>query len=161
MKMKKQKKFTLTTIPINSFVITLIFTISMSLLSCANNNLPSENGYFYVERLDTTFFINYNSILLSNDRKEKVWLLSEKLLNKETIYNSIEKYQKLKENSVVKLDLVKNDSLKCIKSSINVRGRGRFVYDIDDKTTVWKDDTIKYNVFFSPQLFDIYIIKLN
>ncbi len=159
--MEKQKRFTLITTPISIFIIVLTCTISISLFSCVNNNLPSENGYFYVERLDSTFFINYNSIILSNNRKEKVWLLTEKLLNKETIYNSIEKYQKLKENSVVKLDLVKNDTLKCLKSTYNVRGRGRFVYDIDDKTTVWKDDTIKYNVFFSPQLLDIYIINQN
>ena len=142
-----------------SLIIILTATIIITLTSCVSNNLHKESGYYYIDRVDSTFFVNYNSIFLSNRSKERVWLLSEKLLNKDTIYNSIEKFQKLKENSLVKLDLIKNDTLKYMKSTIEKHRVSSIEYEIDDYVPVWKDDTIKYNIYFSPQVLDVYVIR--
>jgi hypothetical protein len=142
-----------------SLIIVLTGTMIISLSSCVSNNLHNETGYYYVESIDSSFFVDYNSIFLSNKGKESIWLLSEKLLNKDTIYNSIEKYQKLKEKSFVKLDLIKNDKLKYIKSKLIKHRVSSIVYVIDDNVIAWQDDTIKYNIYFSPQVLDVYVIK--
>ncbi len=117
-----------------------------------------EYGYYYVDRIDSTFFVSYNSIFLLNNKKEKILLLTEKLLYKDTIYNSSEKFQKVKDNSILKLDLIKIDTLKYIKSTLKQHRVSGIEYEIDDYVVVWENDTIKYNVYLSPQLLDVYII---
>jgi|GEM_PF-6020726 hypothetical protein len=157
---KKQKNFILITAKSNRLLIVLIVTIIILLSSCiSNNNLSVEYGYYYVDRIDSTFFISYNSIFLSNYKNVKIWLLTEKILNKDTIFNSKNKYQKLEENSIVKLDLYKIDTLKCIKSVFNPDRVSGVGYDIDDKKTIWENDTIKYDIYFCPHLIDLYIIN--
>lgn len=57
------------------------------------------------------------------------------------------------------MPLIKIDTLKCIKSTFIQHRSGKLGYDIDDNTIAWSDDTIRYNVYFSPQLLDVYIVK--
>ena len=157
--MQNQKRFILITILNSILIFILIGTMILSLSSYTNSNLSNEYGYYYVDRIDSTFFVRYNSIFLLNNKKEKMWLLTERLFNKDTIYNSHEKFQRLKENSIIKIDLTKIDTLKCIKSTFKKHRVSGIEYEIDDYVVAWKNDTIKYNLYFSPQLLDVYIVK--
>ncbi|MDD5362071.1 MAG: hypothetical protein PHN88_08055 [Ignavibacteria bacterium] len=141
--------------------IILSITLIVLLSSCTGNpNLSSKDGYYYINRIDSVFFVDYNSIFLSNSDNKKIWLLSKKLLNRDTIFNSLEKYEQLNEDAVIKLDLVKNDTLKIMKSTYRFKDtHDRFVYDFSDNSIAWDTDTIKHVVYFSPQVLDVYILK--
>jgi len=142
---------------INSLVIAVLSTIVFQFSSCSHSNfLPREEGYYYVDRIDSVFFIKYNSLFLLNNRNEKIWLLSEKLANKDTLYRSISKYRLLKENTIVKLDLYKFDTLKYLKANIQSSRGGKTYYDIDNHTTICVDEIISYDIYFSPKIIDLY-----
>lgn len=154
--MKKTTVIPLMTLTI-SLIIGALSVMMIFLSSCTNNNfLPKEEGYYYIDRIDSVFFVKYNSIFLLNNKNEKIWLLSEKLINKDTLYYSISKYHLLKENSIVKLNLLKNDTLKFIEANLRSSRGGKTYYDIDKHTTICVDEKINYDIYFSPQIIDLY-----
>ncbi len=120
--------------------------------------MQSENGQYFVKEIDTTFFVKYNSIILQNSKDENIWLLSEKFINEDSIVRYKSMYHKLDEKTTTKLKLVKIDSLKLIKAKIKQNRSNEFLYMMDNEL-LWKTDTVKYDVWFSPQLKDLYLIK--
>ena len=141
---------------ITSFICMVLFVL---LSSCTNSNyLQNENGQYFVKDIDTTFFVKYNSIILQNSKNENIWLLSEKFINEDSIVRYKSKYHKLDEKTTTNLKLIKIDSLKLIKAKIKQNRSNEFLYMMDNEL-LWKTDTVKHDVWFSPQLKGLYLIK--
>lgn len=134
---------------------TIIVLFSLTFVSCSGFDRGNKNGFYFIETVDTTFFVKYNSIFVSDNNGIK-WILSDKIPDETNDFILLNGYKKIKRNTFVKLDLIKIDTLKIIESNVKPHRTSKIEYTFDDKLVVWKNDTIKYDVFFSPQLYGLY-----
>jgi len=134
----------------------IILMCALTFVSCSGINHGNKNGVYYIEAVDTNFFKKYNSIFVSDNNGIK-WVLSEKISDEARGLILQKGFNKIEKNNSVKLDLIKIDTLKVIESNVKPHRTSKIEYSFDSKLVVWENDTIKYDVYFSPQLYGIYI----
>jgi len=157
--LQPQKGFTQNIRLKSNTALILIGILFFVFSSCSQSYyVQNEHNQYYVETIDTTFFVKYISIVLHNNTDKNIWLLSEKLINNDSLNSYKSSFRKLNEKTTVKLDLVKIDTLKLIKASFHPDRVSGFMYMVND-VIFWDSDTVKHDIYFSPQLKDIYLLK--
>lgn len=142
-------------------IVLLYFCVLFS--SCVSTKINiNEYNNFKVSSIDSTFFTNYNYLFITNGGDGNFFVLSNKITNKDTIYNHLSNFRKIFSGDNINIQLVKIDTLKTIKSSVHMQAPrgGRDWITLDSYNGIaWDNDTIKTDVYFSPQIFDLYIRK--
>ncbi len=92
-------------------IVLLYFCVLFS--SCVSTRFDfKEYNKYKVEKIDSTGFMEYNYMYLTNSNHEYFWLLSNKLVNKDSVFNHKNNFRKIERNDIVNVQLIKIDTIK-------------------------------------------------
>lgn len=137
-----------------NILVVLIFSLYFIKGCSSSDCIVNNKDYYKIETIIGFLFQDYYFIYVTDSKKNDYYLLSRK--ETELQAKPFREFNKIEKGNCYKMELVKIDTLMLIKGYPKKSHGEDFSVG---NTLVWENDTIKAEIYMSPDIFDQFIKK--